>query len=740
MGQGSSLPRSKVRAIEVPRLTGTLYIMLALIFLVFSFWNGLFFDTSFMAAAIYFTIVVIMSFLWLKQNRLKISGWLTIDYLVFAYFAIYFISALFPANAEYAVLGFVRGITYLFFYILLRTYISIGEKRKLFLDCLVLSGALFALYGLANGFGTLQVNGAIFDPQLRRLAANFEYSNTFAIYQGIMFLFAVTLTSYVPEQSKRKVIYEIAAYFTLVTVVLTYSRGTWLALAVMIVFMLLLTPKENKGKILLYTMIPLIVTVGTLTFLSKATLTQKQFLGWGTIFVGSIAVVLITWFSMQLRKRLSAKQWKMSGFGIGILIITVGALAIAKYGLPQNFIQRIASINLQQFSVVQRFVFFKDGLKVLTEHPLFGAGPNAWVALWQRYQSYPYTSRQSHSVLIDTIMNVGVVGCILFLAILVCTVVIAIRTYRKEHVRNRLLTDSLVVALVGLMAHGAIDFDFSYGTINFLMWALVAMMLPKLSIQQANIIARRVETPALQKVLTYSGMTLSIVGALIAGSFLLSDHYLKKANANVKDATTVLNATQNAVAIAPYRASAWLADAKLEEEMYKQTKKEELKKKIRESASNAAAIAPHDPVILGQAAYFIGQYGDGSQALETSRQAWENAPYKMQYAEQYMAFTHMMGTQLYQKDKNSAKKYLTNTLDTYHNVEQRIADFKNLPPVLKLEYPYEISPAMHLSAGEAAYYLGQYDEAKRVLEKVTAMQKASEQDKMKAKSILNTIK
>jgi O-antigen ligase len=729
----------KARAIEIPRLTGVFYFLTALIFMGFSFWNGLYFDASFMVASIYWAIIVLFNFLWLKMNRLKVNGWNVADYLVFTFFVIYFLSSISPANVEYAVLGFVRGISYVSLYFVIRILISVDDRKYLFIDFLILSGVLFGIYGLANGFGSLNINGAIFDPQMRRLAANFEYANTYAIYQGIAFLFAVIMSCYVADQSKRKYLYEIAGFITLASMILTYSRGTWLTLASMLIFMLVISPKENKGKLTLNALIPIIVLVLCMSLLAKATLGQKQFLGWGTLLLGMAGVVLLTSFTNGLKRRLTPRQWKVGAFGFGAFIVMALVAVIAKHGLPQNFVQRLASINFHQFSVIQRFQFYRDGLKILSEHPILGAGPKAWEALWQHYQSYPYTSRQSHSFLIDIIMSIGIVGFLVFASILVSVFRLSIRAHRKQHARNRLITDGLLIALFGLLVHGSIDFDLSYGTINFLMWALIALLLPKLAVAQESLLARSVQTPAFQKSLTILDVTFSVIAVLIASGYLLSDHYLRKAVAFANNPEAGLSAAENAVALAPYRSSAWIAKAQFEERLFKKNKKDSLKKEISGSAENAALLAAHDPEVLSQAGQLVAVYGDVAQGIDLMKKAWENGRYHIQYPEQYITYTDSVGTQLYSKDKSKAKVYLQESLNTYHDVEQRIENFKNLPALLKPEYKYDLTPSMHLYAGESAFYLGQYDEAKRLIEPLLTMQSVNEQDKMKAQVILTVI-
>lgn len=739
MAQISSHDELRVRAFETPKMTEALYLLMALVFIVFSMWNGLYFEQSLLPTTMYCTFILIMGISWMKINRLKIIKWQITDYLVLSYFAIYFLSAMWPVHGEYAVLGIIHGISYLFYYIFLRVLISVNSKQELFINCLIVSGVLFAFFGLANGFGTLNSNGAIMDPQMRRLAGNFQYPNTFAIYQAIVYLLSVSMASYVAERSKKKFLYELVAYLTIISLILTYSRGTWLVLAAMLLLLIMLLPKELKGKVLLNSFIPIAMAVATLSPLSKATLGQKQLMGWSTVLIGMIGIILLTWITLMLQQRLTPKQWKIGTVTIGILVIAGAAVFISKHGLPQNFVQRLTSINMQQTSVVQRIQFYKDGLKVLKEHPILGAGPSAWESLWQRYQSYPYTSRQSHSVLIDQIMSVGIIGFSLFIALFVISLRKAYISHRSEHARNRLIAFALIISLLALLGHGAIDFDFSFGTINYLMWALIALSQPKLVIQQESILARKVQIPKFQRIIMITGMSLSMISLVVSIGYLLSDNYIRKAIAASKTPSLALRNVQTAVDLAPYRATAWLMLAQAEDTVYRQTNSTDLKNKIGYSAQNAVSLAPYDPDILSNAAILIGAYDDSLKAVDVMRRSWENGIYHIQYAQKYISYSESLSTNLYDRDRTQAKSTFLMTLNTYHNVERRIEGLKSLTPALRPEYPYSITSSMRLNAGEAAYYLGQWQEAERILSAVSNLKDANNQDKLKAQAILAAV-
>lgn len=709
-------------------MTQVMYILVSIVFIVFSFWNGLYFEQSSMSAAIYCSLVMFVFLFWIQRNRIRIEKWMLTDYLVFAYFGIAFLSALSPSNVEYAVVGTVRNLSYLLLYLVIRVVSTLDYRKVNVIRGIVLSGLVFALYGLINGFGLLHVNGAIFDPNLRRLASNFEYPNTFAIYESVALILSISLMLLSSSKFSRYVL-SIVNYVILTSVVLTYSRGTWIVLAGMLVLLLLLSPKSSRTSVIMMTILPFVALFTTIPILSKAVMESSTILGLLGLCLGIFENIIVIWTAAKLKHTLTAKTLKIAGSVIVLGGVLAFILLMLKNALPQNLIERVASINLQQFSVVQRFVFFKDGLKVITEHPLLGAGPNAWSALWQRYQSYPYTSRQSHSMIIDTIMNVGIIGTVIFLAIIVLIVWTSVKIKKTENEKASILKNALLAAFVGLLIHGFIDFDFSYGTINFLFCTLIALILPSVSVEQKSILSTKHNSSVLQKSIISLGFIGSIAIALTACGYLLSNRYIAEAAKPGKTPVLALQDMKNAISVAPYRAQSWINQAKFQETLYQQRKDPDLPAKIKQSAERAIAIASTDPAILREASGFLGKYGGGFATIDVARRAWENGRYQMQNPEQYMIFANLAGAQLYPSDKNKSKTYFELTLQTYHDVEQRIKNFVNLPPVLRLEYKYDITPAMRLDAAESAFYLGQYDEVKRVLEPITSTGNQKEQEK-----------
>ncbi len=117
---------------------------------------------------------------------------------------------------------------------------------------------------------------------------------------------------------------------------------------------------------------------------------------------------------------------KFSQFILPIVVLIAGTVGILLlYGnsgliklLPNSIEKRIETINLQQHSVLERATFYKDGIKVIKDYPLFGAGGAAWSFLYEKYQNNPYTSRQATIFFLQYIIEVGIIGFLLFVILL----------------------------------------------------------------------------------------------------------------------------------------------------------------------------------------------------------------------------------------------------------------------------------------------------------------------------------
>ena len=707
------------------------------VILIIPFKNGLYFDKSFHWAAFYILLVSIVGLvIILTRNNVVHSKPTRFDIAFLSLFFIYFLFLwITAANKEYAIEGFIRQSSYVLFFYIIRFLINSEDKLHAFIDALMLSGVIFSIYGLANGFGSLKIHGAIMGgPTGDRLASVFEYSNAFAVYQGALMILGAGILTTLTKYS-RVFYYQASMYFIMISFIFTFSRGAWVLWGISLLGLVLVIRGYRMQMV--FRLLPVlggVIAVSSIIGNSIVHKTTTQ--GWMMLALGMMLVGVLSFVFTKIEKRVSLKKIvETSKFKIFAVLTTIVVITATIIAMPSTITQRIMTINLEQFSAVQRIVFFKDGLKAVWEAPLLGQGANAWNAAFQQYQSYPYWSKQSHSLVIDLLMDVGLVGTLFFSSLLVMTVISLIKS-RKEFAEDiRTIRYTIGVAILFLLAHASLDFDFWFGSISFLFWGLLALLAPTVTFvfRKKNIMSA-ISREKLEgtRWAFYVLLLISVIPLVI----LIAGYYENTLNEQAADlkrrgfAQVALKKMNAATTLASYRPNYWLTVAELEEEVAKRTGKA-VSPNMLGAAKKATEVAPKNPVILIKASKYYAKYNEGLTAVDLAKKAFEVAPYTMVYPEQYMLYSHSAGTQLLLKKPESGRQYEQDVYETFENVTKRIEGFKNLPPVLKLEREYEITPLMRLVAAEAAFILKKDTEAAKIVEPNIRSKKLTDQEHLK---------
>lgn len=140
--------------------------------------------------------------------------------------------------------------------------------------------------------------------------------------------------------------------------------------------------------------------------------------------------------------------------------------------IPENIVRRFISIDVAERSFSTRMDFYKDSFKIFKDYPIFGAGGGAWEALYPKYQSEPYFSTEAHNYFLQTLVELGSIG-ILLMILLVGTIVYFIFIMIKN---QNLLEMTILFSILSLLAHSALDFNFSYLSIPLFMWGLIGLL------------------------------------------------------------------------------------------------------------------------------------------------------------------------------------------------------------------------------------------------------------------------
>ena len=146
--------------------------------------------------------------------------------------------------------------------------------------------------------------------------------------------------------------------------------------------------------------------------------------------------------------------------------------------LPDFIANRIQGIFANQ-NAIQRLVFFADGIKLFTQSPLLGQGIGSFESAVFRVQSFYYETKYVHNHYIQTLLETGIIGLLLFVGLLVISAVSILRV-RKKQDRHPFLP-ALGALLVFMAIHAAVEVVFSSGyylPLAFGVFALIGHCCP----------------------------------------------------------------------------------------------------------------------------------------------------------------------------------------------------------------------------------------------------------------------
>ena len=132
-----------------------------------------------------------------------------------------------------------------------------------------------------------------------------------------------------------------------------------------------------------------------------------------------------------------------------------------KYKLLPDFISnRMQGLWANQ-NAIQRTVFFEDGMKLFKRSPVIGLGMGAYENAVVSVQEFFYETKYAHNHYIQSLVEVGVIGLVLFVGVLGTSAVAVVQTRRKSEEQSNPLTAALGGALVFMAGHAAVEVIFS---------------------------------------------------------------------------------------------------------------------------------------------------------------------------------------------------------------------------------------------------------------------------------------
>jgi O-antigen ligase len=316
--------------------------------------------------------------------------------------------------------------------------------------------SIWASWGitLVSLLGILQYFGMAPDiiKQLAAPAATFVNKNYAAHYLGLIFPFTL-ISFFLLKKTFHIILSGISVWAVLTYIVYTQTRGLWVALSGAFLYII----------IVLY-------------LFYKKRLKEKR---------KNIISGIISRFSLK-KKVLS----------IVILMAIIMAFIPGKIH-KKSFISRLQSISKPQGdSSKNRLAVWQNSLEIIKDHPIMGVGPRGFQLIYPAYNNRKIVTpeftldsqhREAHNDYLQFISEMGILGGLLFLIIILSNPIISIIVFRNQFItRRNIIILFLSSGLITLAIHALFEFpSLSIPSAN-LMWILFAFWLGEINKQISN--------------------------------------------------------------------------------------------------------------------------------------------------------------------------------------------------------------------------------------------------------------
>ncbi|GAW29475.1 O-antigen ligase family protein [Carboxydocella sp. ULO1] len=442
--------------------------ILTVFFLVFNRGGFFAFETMPVTAV----ILALGAAIWL-QNQSEGKYFKYMKVLGAIWLVTWFLSLNKAVHLSLAIEEMLRVALYIFSFIIIYFVAQKKSHRKLLLGILLIIGVTEAFSGLGTAYGTFDFDAAYKDG---RVMGTMQYPNAYAAFLSMLFILSIFIYTNTEERYLKSLI--SSANFIMFTGVLSaQSRGSVLVLLMVVSLALVFWPRETRWTAIAQTISTIILAFlfahWTVDFSGKVSESEH----WLALFGGGILGAGVPFIKPpETIKAKFSNQGKLLLFLL-MMVLLAGVIYYAFQ--EEGLFNRLARINWQEQSVQERFVFYQDGLKILKDYPLTGAGGGGWRSLFEKYQSYRYISRETHSYPLKVLVETGIIGFLSYIVFFGAYFLLVLYNFfQKKHFSTLAMGGLWSVLLITL--HSFIDFTLSLSAISVIMWTIMALTITEI--------------------------------------------------------------------------------------------------------------------------------------------------------------------------------------------------------------------------------------------------------------------
>ncbi|BCG61269.1 O-antigen ligase family protein [Paenibacillus sp. URB8-2] len=699
----------------------------------------------------------LMLFFWagLYYNRFKLEDQRDLLAVVVLLLPLTYFLSLFVAVSHYMAMNLLLIQSMYAALFIVSLYLLRQKQVNVIIQTAILTVAyLIVWFGLMNWLGAWNVAGGAIgwfsntvkggkyldavmtDANGLRLTSIFQYANTYAAFL-MAFLFVAIFALIRSKKGSGTLINGFMLVPIIVSLLLTLSRGGLVMLPVVFVLLLLFLKPARQILWIIHLIIAgiasLAVTNPVTTIGQRLSLVpdpSAALKGWAYLLIASAVTAVLCWVVQRFaapKLENSLGSWSNRRFtnlwlpiGATVLVALAAFLLIGtsvRSILPDNIETRLENINFQQHSVLERFTFYKDALKVAKDYPVLGAGGGGWAALYEKYQNNPYTSRQAHNFFLQYLIEVGILGFVVFMGFILFVFYKYIRGFIKQKDKDEYENGFFYLILtLSILLHSVLDFNMSYAFMGLLVFIGLAGMA---AVMDAKPLAVKWNSSGLR--LGY--MALACIGA--AAVLFVSLRYISSANA-AADAKAIAQTSQSyeeikapllkALKNRPSLPESVIILSSLDNQVYQQTKNEQFAAESLAVLTRGLKDEPNNKQMLKQLINLYDVQGKTEEAYAVYRDNADKYNWDIEWYEPLISRSFDLGNQAFlQKDSAKEQQYFQTGLAAYEHVVAGVAHLKTLPAGQMQGRPFSATPLIALSAGKMQLMTGKTAEAAATL-------------------------
>lgn len=687
---------------------------------------------------------------------------------------VYLISS-FQAYSPYmAKIGILLHLALFLFYVAGTFWSRSKSLTEHFPLVFLIFGYLLTAFGFLTMFGNAYLLDSLTPQNGIRITSVFQYANAYAVLLLIMWIVMLIEINRTPRRGVQ-ILHGAMLVPVCVSFLLTLSRGALIALPIIVIVTLAMLRLKLQFKFIIYSILGMGISLLIYSKLAdrgievvngiQAAIAAEQryhtvsiFSGasigyWAILIVASLVMGAITYaieryiepvIQSKVGNRTSNRSSLWLPLGL-IVIFILGALALLSDTLvkmlPPVLRSRIEGVNLETHSVYERLRMYKNAIQLWKEHPLFGGGSGAWEASYEKYQSYPYLSAQTHSFVTQLLVEVGIVSTVAILGLVLFSIVSFIVKYRRmsEDQRNKYIFYFIVP--VTILLHASIDFEMSYLFYD----VLVFMCLGVLSGAQSPIKQWSQKQGQLLKKISSGG--LAVIGAaliIIASLRLYSSSQIDNANrayAQQKPFADIVNPLKSGLKITAghpvllQQLTSWNYQA------YDQSKDESYLLEAEKYLNKLVKAEPYyrPGIDLNYTIQMVR--GNQDAAIQIMQKAIVQYPFEQTFYDRVESVLLGKWEQQHQANDTEATKATGDLIiDYYHKAVEQEQIVKDLPKTVELSRTFIVSNSARLATGEVTYFANDYAQAAEILKPALQEDLSAEANRKVARYYLAAIR